>query len=72
MGVCPTSPHVFCGLGEGIRPCPSRHSVGGAPGVRVGGPLLRAVRSLYDLSRSLLRIVGSKAFGGSAGVNLEP
>ncbi|TWW81681.1 hypothetical protein D4764_01G0014960 [Takifugu flavidus] len=21
MGVCPTSPHVFCGLGEGIRPC---------------------------------------------------
>ncbi|KAK3563836.1 hypothetical protein QTP86_002735 [Hemibagrus guttatus] len=21
VGVCPTSPHVFCGLGEGIRPC---------------------------------------------------
>ncbi|KAI3362897.1 hypothetical protein L3Q82_011495 [Scortum barcoo] len=21
MGVCPTSPHVLCGSGEGIRPC---------------------------------------------------
>ncbi|KAK3529813.1 hypothetical protein QTP86_006010 [Hemibagrus guttatus] len=29
VGVCPTSPHVFCGLGEGFRPCPSWHSVGG-------------------------------------------
>ncbi|KAK3510880.1 hypothetical protein QTP70_022839, partial [Hemibagrus guttatus] len=27
-GVCPTSPHVFCGLGEGFRPCPLWHSVG--------------------------------------------
>ena len=26
----------------------------------VGGPLLRAVRSLYDRSRSLVRIAGSK------------
>ncbi|KAI3363190.1 hypothetical protein L3Q82_011825 [Scortum barcoo] len=54
MGVCPTSPHVLCGSGEGIRPCPSWYSVGSAPheyGVR--GPLLRAVRSLYDRSRSL-------------------
>ncbi|KAI3371955.1 hypothetical protein L3Q82_006827 [Scortum barcoo] len=31
MGVCPTSPHVLCGSGEGIRPCPSWYSVGGAP-----------------------------------------
>uniref|UniRef100_A0A8C9UWV3 PDZ and LIM domain protein 7 n=1 Tax=Scleropages formosus TaxID=113540 RepID=A0A8C9UWV3_SCLFO len=23
--VCPTSPYVFCGPGEGIRPCPSWH-----------------------------------------------
>ncbi|KAI3357005.1 hypothetical protein L3Q82_003642 [Scortum barcoo] len=57
MGVCPTSPHVLCGSGEGIRPCPSwyLYSVGSAPheyGVR--GPLLRAVRSLYDRSRSLV------------------
>ncbi|KAI3354569.1 hypothetical protein L3Q82_019073 [Scortum barcoo] len=62
MGVCPTSPHVLCGSGEGIRPCPSWYSVGGAPceyGVR--GPLLRAVRSLYDRSRSLVRIAGSKS-----------
>ncbi|KAI3352125.1 hypothetical protein L3Q82_020936 [Scortum barcoo] len=36
MGVCPTSPHVLCGSGEGIRPCPSWYSVGGAP--RVWGP----------------------------------
>ncbi|KAI3356040.1 hypothetical protein L3Q82_017311 [Scortum barcoo] len=28
MGVCPTSPHVLCGSGEGIRPCPSWYSVG--------------------------------------------
>ncbi|KAI3351406.1 hypothetical protein L3Q82_020217 [Scortum barcoo] len=62
MGVCPTSPHVLCGSGEGIRPCPSWYSVGGAPceyGVRE--PLLRAVRSLYDRSRSLVRIAGSKS-----------
>ncbi|KAI3359915.1 hypothetical protein L3Q82_014268, partial [Scortum barcoo] len=54
MGVCPTSPHVLCGSGEGIRPCPSWYSVGSAPheyGVR--GPLLRAVRSLYDLEQEL-------------------
>ncbi|KAI3371695.1 hypothetical protein L3Q82_024259 [Scortum barcoo] len=60
--VCPTSPHVLCGSGEGIRPCPSWYSVGGAPheyGVRE--PLLRAVRSLYDRSRSLVRIAGSKS-----------
>ena len=41
MGVCPTSPHVFCGLGEGIRPCPSWHSVGGAPGVRGQRPSVK-------------------------------
>ena len=33
MGICPTSPHVLCGLGKGIRPCPLRHSMGGALGV---------------------------------------
>ncbi|XDV31040.1 hypothetical protein PO909_033817 [Leuciscus waleckii] len=33
MGVCPTNPHVLCGFGEGIRPCPSRHPVEGALGV---------------------------------------
>ncbi|KAI3374131.1 hypothetical protein L3Q82_005986 [Scortum barcoo] len=31
MGVCPTSPHVLCGSGEGIQPCPSWYSVGSAP-----------------------------------------
>ncbi|KAI3360677.1 hypothetical protein L3Q82_002543 [Scortum barcoo] len=59
MGVCPTSPHVLCGSGEGIRPCPSWYSVGSAPRVWGPGPLLRAVRSLYDdRSRSLVRIAG--------------
>ncbi|KAI3372506.1 hypothetical protein L3Q82_022982 [Scortum barcoo] len=59
MGVCPTSPHVLCGSGEGIRPCPSWYSVGVAPcEYGVQGPLLRAVRSLYDRSRSLVRIAG--------------
>ncbi|XDV32946.1 hypothetical protein PO909_003592 [Leuciscus waleckii] len=33
MGVCPTNPHVLCGFGEGIRPCPSRRPVEGALGV---------------------------------------
>ncbi|KAI3368075.1 hypothetical protein L3Q82_026898, partial [Scortum barcoo] len=61
MGVCPTSPHVLCGSGEGIRPCPSWYSVGSAPRVWGPGPLLRAVRSLYDRSRSLVRIAGSKS-----------
>ncbi|KAK3538555.1 hypothetical protein QTP86_006718 [Hemibagrus guttatus] len=28
VGVCQTSPHVFCGLGEGFLLCPSWHSVG--------------------------------------------
>ncbi|KAI3367920.1 hypothetical protein L3Q82_026746 [Scortum barcoo] len=57
MGVCPTSPHVLCGSEESIRSCPSWYSV-----CRVlreygfRGPLLRAVRSLYDRrSRSLVR-----------------
>ncbi|KAI3352719.1 hypothetical protein L3Q82_020175 [Scortum barcoo] len=62
MGVCPTSPHVLCGSGEGIRPCPSCGILWGVLreyGVR--GPLLRAVRSLYDRSRSLVRIAGSKS-----------
>ncbi len=38
MGVCPTNPHVFCGFGEVIRLCPSRHPVGGALGVWGPGP----------------------------------
>ncbi|KAI3354970.1 hypothetical protein L3Q82_004762 [Scortum barcoo] len=58
MGVCPTSPHVLCGSGEGIRPCPSWYSVGVLREYGVRGPLLRAVRSLYDRSRSLVRIAG--------------
>ncbi|KAI3352015.1 hypothetical protein L3Q82_020840 [Scortum barcoo] len=55
MGVCPTSPHVLCGSGEGIRPCPSVVFCGECSSAEYGvrGPLLRAVRSLYDRSRSL-------------------
>ncbi|KAI3363857.1 hypothetical protein L3Q82_001459 [Scortum barcoo] len=55
---------VLEGLWEFAQPvhmCPSWYSVGSAPakyGVR--GPLLRAVRSLYDRSRSLVRIAGSQ------------
>ncbi|KAK3548141.1 hypothetical protein QTP70_004858 [Hemibagrus guttatus] len=44
--------------GGGIRPCPMWHSVGGALGVGVHGPPLRAVQSLQDWSKSLVRIVG--------------
>ncbi|KAI3351580.1 hypothetical protein L3Q82_020418 [Scortum barcoo] len=53
MGVCPTSPHVLCGSGEGIRPCPSWYSVGSAPRVWGPGPLLRAVRSLLRPEQEL-------------------
>ena len=74
MGVCPTSPHVFCGLGEGIRPCPSGSRVGGSPGVRVSEPLIRAVRSLYDRCQSLVRITGNKSdlFPVRVGCPLSP
>ena len=61
MGVCPTSPHVFCGLGESIRPCPRGILWEVLREYGVGGPLLRAVRSLYDRSRSLVHIAGSKS-----------
>ncbi|KAI3354141.1 hypothetical protein L3Q82_018690 [Scortum barcoo] len=37
MGVCPTSPHVLCGSGEGIRPCPSWYSLWECS-MRVWGP----------------------------------
>ncbi|KAI3374595.1 hypothetical protein L3Q82_021173 [Scortum barcoo] len=40
------------------RPCPSWYSVGVLREYGVPGPLLRAVRSLYDWSRSLVRIAG--------------
>ena len=36
MGVCPTSPHVLCGLGKGIRPCPSGSPKSDLFPVRVG------------------------------------
>ncbi|KAI3353886.1 hypothetical protein L3Q82_005087 [Scortum barcoo] len=60
MGVCPTSPHVLCGSGEGIPTVSLVVFCGECSreyGVR--GPLLRAVRSLYDRSRSLVRIAGN-------------
>ncbi|TWW81814.1 hypothetical protein D4764_01G0016290 [Takifugu flavidus] len=59
MGVCPTSPHVFCGLGEGIRPCSSGGPVGVLREYGVSGPLIWAVRSLYDRCQSLVRIAGN-------------
>ncbi|KAI3364011.1 hypothetical protein L3Q82_001225 [Scortum barcoo] len=65
MGVCPTSPHVLCGSGEGIRPCPSWYSVfcGSAP-CSMGSPGAFAKGcsvSVCDRSRSLVRIAGSKS-----------
>ncbi|KAI3354915.1 hypothetical protein L3Q82_004710 [Scortum barcoo] len=58
MGVCPTSPHVLCGSGEKAFDRVPRGILWGVLlheyGVR--GPLLRAVRSLYDRSRSLVRM----------------
>ncbi len=61
MGVCPTNPHVFCGFGEGFRLCPSCRPVGVLWEYGVRGLLLRAARSLYDRSRSLVHIAGSKS-----------
>lgn len=66
MGICPTSPHMLCRLGEAILPCPSWHPLGGAlavwaQGPRARGPLLRAVQSLHDQRRSLIHIDSSKS-----------
>lgn len=33
MGDCPTSPHVNCALGQGLRPCAPRDPLGGTTGV---------------------------------------
>lgn len=52
IGVCLTSPHVFCRLREGLHLCPLWYSVGGALGVCLQGPLLRVVQSMYGWSRS--------------------
>ena len=72
MGVRPTGLHVFCGLGESVRPCPSGSPVGGAPGVYgVPDPLIGAVRSLYDRCQSLVRIAGSKSDTFPARVGLR-
>ena len=48
MGVCPSSLHVFCGHGEGFRPCPSGDPVGVTEGVWATGPLVRGIRVLYN------------------------
>ncbi len=61
MGVCPTNPPVFCRFGEGTRLCPSHHPVEVLWEYRFRGLLLRAARSLYDRSRSLVHIAGSKS-----------
>ncbi|KAI3363448.1 hypothetical protein L3Q82_012063 [Scortum barcoo] len=62
-GVCPTSPHVLCGSGEGIRPCPSWYSVGEVLHAVWGpGAFAKGLFGLCaDRSRSLVRIAGSKS-----------
>jgi len=37
MGVCPSSLHALCGLGEGLRPCPLGNPVGGTAGIWATG-----------------------------------
>ncbi|KAI3371354.1 hypothetical protein L3Q82_023549 [Scortum barcoo] len=61
MGVCPTSPHVLCGSGEGIRPCPSWYSVGSAPMSMGSGAFAKgcSVSVRPGRSRSLVRIAGN-------------
>ncbi|KAI3364813.1 hypothetical protein L3Q82_000923 [Scortum barcoo] len=61
MGVCPTSPHVLCGSGEGIRPCPSWYSVGCSASMGSGAFAKGCSVSVHDRSRSLVRIAGSKS-----------
>ncbi|PWA30265.1 hypothetical protein CCH79_00020260 [Gambusia affinis] len=56
LGVRPTSLHVFCGLGEGVRPCPSGSPVGVLQEYGVPGSLIRA-----DRCQSLVHIAGSKS-----------
>lgn len=57
MGVCPLILHVLCGFGL----CPLTYLVGVLQKHGLQGLLLRAFRSLYDRSRSLLCIAGSKS-----------
>ncbi|KAI3355708.1 hypothetical protein L3Q82_004202 [Scortum barcoo] len=62
MGVCPTSPHVLCfvDLEKAFDRVPRGILWGVLREYGVREPLLRAVRSLYDRSRSLVRIAGSQ------------
>ena len=58
MGICPTSP---LDLEKAFDHVTWGSPVGGFPGVRGIGPLIRAVRSLYDRCQSLVRIAGNKS-----------
>ncbi|KAI3377050.1 hypothetical protein L3Q82_000052 [Scortum barcoo] len=62
-GSLPNQSHMcFVDLEKAFDRVPkSWYSVGSAPRVWGPGPLLRAVRSLYDRSRSLVRIAGRQA-----------
>ena len=44
MGVRPTGLHVFCGLGESVRPCPSGSPVGVLREYGVPDPLIRTLK----------------------------
>ncbi|TWW62366.1 hypothetical protein D4764_04G0010130 [Takifugu flavidus] len=59
MGVCPTSPHVFCDLEKAFDRDPWRVLSGVLREYGVSGPLIRAVRSLYDRCQSVVRIAGN-------------
>ena len=67
-GVCPTSPHVFCELGEGIRPCPLWHSARGALGVRGRRPsaLCHQFCSLFLWTGFLGAVRGRRGSGSVA------
>ena len=61
MGVRPSSLHVFCGIGKGLRPCPPGSPVGGGYCGEYGvlGLLLWAIQSLYNQSKSCVRKLGT-------------
>ncbi|TWW67452.1 R2DM Retrovirus-related Pol polyprotein from type II retrotransposable element [Takifugu flavidus] len=61
MGVCPTSPMCFVDLEKAFDRVPRGVLWGVLREYGVSGPLIRAVRSLYDRCQSLVRIAGSKS-----------
>ena len=59
IGVWPSSLHVFWGLGNGLRPCSQRDSVGVLREYEVPQSLLQAIQSQYNQTKSCVLVLGT-------------